>query len=64
MCIGSDVYINIPKLLLYINTLDYNDCLYIGGHGDERIFASERYYFHSGGPGFITKFDGKLDKFM
>ena len=57
MCIVTDVYINIPKLLLYINNFDYNDCLYIGGHGDERVIGSERIYFHSGGPGFIITYN-------
>ena len=53
ICLGTDTYLNIPKLLLYINNFDYNDCLYIGGHGCERDICSKKYYFHSGGPGFI-----------
>ena len=53
ICVGSDTYLNIPKLLLFINKFDYNDNLYIGGHGCVRKIASTEYYFHSGGPGFI-----------
>jgi hypothetical protein len=50
---GTDTYINIPKLLLYVNNFDYNECLYIGGHGCHRQIGETNYYFHSGGPGFI-----------
>jgi hypothetical protein len=53
ICVGTDTYLNIPKLLLFINKFDYTDCLYIGGHGCERQIGSNKYYFHSGGPGFI-----------
>lgn len=51
--VGSDTYLNIPKLLLYINKFDHNENLYIGGHGCVREICSKKYYFHSGGPGFI-----------
>jgi len=50
---GTDTYLNIPKLLLFIDKFDYNDNLYIGGHGCVREIASAKYYFHAGGPGFI-----------
>ena len=53
IALGTDTYLNIPKLLLFINNFDYNDNLYIGGHGCEREICSKKYYFHSGGPGFI-----------
>jgi hypothetical protein len=53
MCIGTDVYVNIPKLLRYVGTLDHTDRLYVGGHGCVRRIGSVSYYFHSGGPGFI-----------
>lgn len=53
ICCGTDTYLNIPKLLSYINTFNYNDCLYIGGHGSEIIIGDNNCYFHSGGPGFI-----------
>ena len=53
LCVGSDTYLNIPKLLLYIDKFNYNDCLYIGGHGCHRWIKDKTYYFHSGGPGFI-----------
>lgn len=57
ICVGTDTYLNIPKLLLYINTFEYTDCLYIGGHGCERQIGSKKYYFHSGGPGFIITYN-------
>ena len=57
ICCGTDTYLNIPKLLLYINTFDYNDCLYIGGHGCNRQIGGKNYYFHSGGPGFIITYN-------
>jgi hypothetical protein len=53
ICIGTDTYLNIPKLLSYINKFDETECLYIGGHGDTRKIGLYNYYFHSGGPGFI-----------
>lgn len=53
ICVGTDTYLNIPKLVRYIQPFDHNDCLYIGGHGCERQIGSKKYYFHSGGPGFI-----------
>ena len=52
-CVGTDTYLNIPKLISYTNNFDFTDCLYIGGHGCERQIGSNKYYFHSGGPGFI-----------
>jgi hypothetical protein len=57
MCVGTDTYLNIPKLLQYINTFDYTDCLYIGGHGCVREIGLKKYYFHSGGPGFIITYN-------
>jgi hypothetical protein len=56
ICLGSDTYLNIPKLLLYIKNFDHNDNLYIGGHGCVREICSKKYYFHSGGPGFIITY--------
>jgi hypothetical protein len=55
--IGTDTYINVPKLLLFINNYDHMDNLYIGGHGDKRRIGDKEYYFHSGGPGFILSYD-------
>lgn len=54
--IGSDTYLNIPKLLLYINKFDHNENLYIGGHGCVREICSKKYYFHAGSPGFIITY--------
>ena len=52
---GTDTYINIKKLLEFINKYNYQDNLYIGGdHGG--YFGSinnKPVYFHSGGPGII-----------
>jgi hypothetical protein len=56
ICVGTDTYLNIPKLLLYINKFDCKDCLYIGGHGCVRTIGQRQYYFHSGGPGFIITY--------
>ena len=53
LCCGTDTFINIPKLLLFLNNYDKNDNLYIGGLGCNRIIDNQNYYFHSGGPGFI-----------
>ena len=52
-CCGSDTYVNIKKLLVYINQFDANKNLYIGGHGDIRRIGNKEYYYHSGGAGFI-----------
>ena len=64
ICIGTDTYLNIPKLLLYISNFDYKDCLYIGGHGCERQIGSKKYYFHSGGPGCLLKLYNTLSNLM
>ena len=50
---GTDTYINVEKLLLYVKDLDENKRLYIGGHGDYRLIGNKKIYFHSGGSGFI-----------
>ena len=53
ICCGTDTFINIPKLLLFLNRFNSNNNLYIGGHGCIRTIGDRAYYFHSGGPGFI-----------
>ena len=50
---GTDTYINIDKLLIFLDTLNVDDKLYVGGHGDIRRIGNDNLYFHSGGPGFI-----------
>jgi hypothetical protein len=50
---GTDTYINIDNLLLYISQFDKNTKLYIGGHGEYRMVGDDNIYFHSGGAGFI-----------
>lgn len=70
MCIGTDTYINIKKLNLFIQNYNYNDNLYIGGHGCIRKIGEKNIKFHSGGPGFILSkkcielIYPKLEKFM
>lgn len=53
MCNGTDTYVNIKKLNMFLQKYDYNDTLYIGGHGDKRNLGITEVFFHSGGPGFI-----------
>ena len=50
---GTDTYINIEKLSLYLNKFNKEEHLYIGGHGDKRKIGNDEIYFHSGGSGFI-----------
>ena len=50
---GTDTYPNIPKLLKYLEKFNYNDNLYIGGHGSHELIENQKIYFHSGGSGFI-----------
>lgn len=51
-CCGTDTFINVPKLLKLLNEFNFNEPLYIGGHGCVRKIYGKDYYFHSGGPGF------------
>jgi len=53
ICCGTDTYLNIPKLIKFLEKFNPSDNLYIGGHGDERTIYGKSYYFHAGGPGFI-----------
>ena len=53
ICCGTDTYLNIPKLSLYLNRFDPNENLYIGGHGDVIQIGNKQCYYHTGGPGFI-----------
>jgi hypothetical protein len=50
---GTDTFINIPKLLKKLEDFNYNENIYIGGHGCKRIILNKEIYYHSGGPGFI-----------
>lgn len=61
LCCGTDTFINVPKVLHYLSTLDSTAPLYIGGHGCVRKIGEESIYFHSGGPGFILT-GGALEK--
>lgn len=55
--VGSDTYINIPKLLKYISRYNHQENLYIGGHGCHRNILGTSVYFHSGGPGFVISWE-------
>lgn len=50
---GTDTYVNIDKMMKYLDSFDATDELYIGGHGDTRWVGNREVYFHSGGSGFI-----------
>jgi hypothetical protein len=60
---GGDTFVNIPKMLKLIETLNYQDKIYLGGHGDEREINNEKIYFHSGGGGFILSSSLVFDLF-
>ncbi|MFY7729337.1 MAG: hypothetical protein ACOVRN_07465 [Flavobacterium sp.] len=70
MSIGTDTYVNIKKLNLFLTQYDPNESLYIGGHGDIRDLGICKVFFHSGGPGFILSktclhyIYNQLDTFM
>jgi hypothetical protein len=51
-CLGTDTYVNVPKMLHYLNSFNPESPLYLGGHGDYRQLGSKNYYYHSGGAGF------------
>ena len=57
MCIGTDTFINIPKLMKFLKNYDPEENLYIGGTcavcRPNRIINNRNIYFHSGGPGVI-----------
>ena len=50
---GTDTYLNVDKLLQYLDTLDKTKDLYIGGHGNFRKIGNDYIYFHSGGSGVV-----------
>lgn len=53
LCIGTDTYLNIPKLVSYLEAFNHETPLYIGGHDDSRQIGNKFYLYHSGGSGFI-----------
>ena len=53
---NKDTYVNIPKLLNYLNKFNYNDTLYIGRNGDVRIINNKNIYYHYGETGFIISY--------
>ena len=48
-----DSFINIDNLLILLEQYNYNDNIYIGGHGDYRVVNHIKFYFHSYTPGII-----------
>lgn len=52
-CIGTDTYLNIPKLRRFVDKFNPTNDYYIGGHGCHRQIGNKYYYYHSGGSGFI-----------
>lgn len=48
-----DSFVNIKNLLKLLNNTDFNEPLYIGGHGDYRIVNNTKFWFHSYSPGII-----------
>jgi len=50
-CCGTDTYINIEKLILYLKTFNDHDKLYIGGGGNNTLYrniGNRMIYYHSG----------------
>jgi len=50
---NEDVYINIYNLQQFISTLNKDELIYAGGHGDYRYIGNNKFYFHSPNPGII-----------
>lgn len=57
LCCGTDTFLNIPKLLVFLDQFNPTDNVYIGGHGCNRVIGDKSYHFHSGGPGFILSYN-------
>ena len=53
MCIGTDTYLNVKKLMKFLQDFNSSKPLYIGGHGAFITLHGKSYYYHGGGPGFI-----------
>lgn len=55
LCVGTDSYPVLDRLLEFLEDLNENKSLYIGGHGCHRRINETfpRLYYHSGGPGFL-----------
>lgn len=54
--VGTDTFVNIPKLLSIITKYDHTKRLYIGGHGEERRIKNEMVYYHDGGAGYLISY--------
>jgi len=51
---GTDTFVNVPKLVNYIPTIN-SDKLYIGGGGENRMIQNKNYFFQSGAGFILTK---------
>jgi hypothetical protein len=67
---GTDTYINIDKLLIFLDNFNSDDNLYIGGHGNIKQLGNNYIKFLFGGAGIILtksiikKLYKNLDKFF
>lgn len=52
---GTDTYVNVYKLFEFLKVYNYNENLYIGGHGCNKMINNKNYYFHSGA-GFLLSY--------
>jgi hypothetical protein len=50
---NENTYINTDNLLNFISTLEKDELIYAGGHGDYRCIDTNKFYFHSPNPGII-----------
>lgn len=54
--LGTDTFVNIPKLLLKMKEYDFTKRLYIGGHGEHRMIKKKKIYYHDGGAGYLLSY--------
>ena len=53
MICGTDTYINIRNMTLFLREFSGVEKLYIGGHDEVRFMDGEQFLFHDGGAGVI-----------
>lgn len=56
--IGTDTFVNVPKMLSLLETFQPHKPFYLGGDGGTRqVIADQKpCYYHSGGPGFVLPY--------
>lgn len=59
--LGTDTYINIPKLLNYLSQWDHTIPLYMGDPLHRNIFGGKEYDIHGGGCGIVLSY-GIMEK--